>query len=235
VAGARAHAADGGGGLVRAMILAAGRGERMRPLTDSVPKPLLPLAGRPLIEYHLEALGAAGIREIVVNLAWLGSMIREALGDGRRFGVHIRYSDEGEAALETGGGIFKALPLLGDEPFLVVSGDIRTDYPFAAQLGRLAAQDVAHFVLVPNPPYHPTGDFALSADRVMLDGERLTYANIGVFRPEFFAGCTPGKFALAPLMRRWVSAGRVSGELYAGRWHNIGTPEELARAASHEG
>lgn len=218
---------------MRAMILAAGRGERMRPLTDDVPKPLLPVAGRPLIEHQLAALSRAGIREIVINLAWRGALLREALGDGGRFGVRIEYSDEGAEALETGGGIFQALPLLGAGPFLVMSGDIWSDFPFTSSASRLAHGDVAHFVLVPNPDFHACGDFGLEADRVtdvpgQRDGQKFTYANIGIYRPEFFAGSRPGRFPLAPLMFAWARKGRVSGELYSGRWVNIGTPAQLA-------
>lgn len=209
------------------MILAAGRGERMRPLTDAIPKPLLSVGGKPLIQYHIESLAAAGTREIVINLAWKGAALRQALGNGARFGVNIVYSDEGNAALETGGGIFNALPLLGADPFLVVSGDVWTDYPLTAAAARLAAGDVAHFVVVPNPDFHQRGDFALRENRLVADGERHTYANIGVFRPEFFDGCQSGRFALAPLMHGWIGRGRVSGELYRGRWYNIGTPAQL--------
>jgi len=209
------------------MILAAGRGERMRPLTDAVPKPLLTVAGKPLIEYHIEALAAAGMREIVINLAWKAAMIRAALGDGTRFGVHIQYSEEGDAALETGGGVFNALPLLGAAPFVVVSGDVWTDFPWASVAARLSDDDVAHFVVVPNPGFHVHGDFGLREGRMTAQGDRYTYANIGVFRPEFFADCKPGRFALAPLMFEWIAKGRVSGELYTGAWHNIGTPEQL--------
>lgn len=216
---------------MRAMILAAGRGERMRPLTDRTPKPLLTIAGKPMIQYHIETLAAAGMRDIVVNLAWLGGQIRDALGDGSRFGVRIQYSDEGDAALETGGGIFKALPLLagaaGNDPFVVVSGDIWTEYPLDTCANKLAASDVAHFVVVPNPDFHARGDFGLADGRLIDAGERYTYANIGVFRPEFFANSQPGKFPLAPPMFDWIRQGRVSGELYRGGWHNVGTPEQL--------
>lgn len=218
---------------MKAMILAAGRGERMRPLTDTAPKPLLPVGGKPLIQYHIEALAAAGVHDIVINLAWHGDLLRNALGNGARFGVRLVYSDEGSQALETGGGIFKALPLLGPAPFLVVSGDIWTDYPLAQLLTRLdgpaSADDVAHFVVVPNPEFHCRGDFGLRDGRMQADGERCTYANLGVFRPDFFAGCTGGRFALAPLMFEWIAKQRVSGELYQGRWHNVGTPTQLAR------
>ncbi|HSN70816.1 MAG TPA: nucleotidyltransferase family protein [Steroidobacteraceae bacterium] len=213
---------------MRAMILAAGRGERMRPLTDSTPKPLLRAGGKSLIEHHLEALAASGIREVVINLAWHGEQIRTALGDGRRWGLTIQYSEEGPAALETGGGIFRALPLLGEGPFLVVNGDIWTDWRHSDATD-LAPGDLAHLVLVPNPPHNPAGDFALCAGRVSeTDGESLTFAGIGIYRPELFASCRPGAFKLAPLLRSAMRAGRVSGEPYAGSWFDIGTPERLA-------
>lgn len=212
--------------LRRAMILAAGRGERMRPLTDTLPKPLLRVQGRSLIERHVERLARAGVESIVVNLAWLGTMIRDALGDGQRFGVKIRYSEETPHALETAGGIFRALPLLGPEPFLVVNGDVLTDYPFA----RLALDDGldAHLVLVPNPPHHPRGDFGLengAAVAVALDP--FTFSGIAVYRPEFFAGCRDGTFPLKPLLVRAMAAGRCSAEVYRGVWEDVGTPERL--------
>jgi N-acetyl-alpha-D-muramate 1-phosphate uridylyltransferase len=214
---------------MRAMILAAGRGERMRPLTDTRPKPLLEAGGKPLIQYHLEALGQAGITDIVINLAWQGELIRRALGDGKRFGVQIRYSDEPEGALETGGGILAALPLLGPGPFLVISGDIWSDFALASCIDRLAADDVAHFVVVPNPGFRAQGDFGLESGRLVDRAPRFTYANIGVLRAEFFAGRQPGRFALAPLMFEWIRQGRVSGELFEGGWHNLGTPMQLAQ------
>jgi MurNAc alpha-1-phosphate uridylyltransferase len=214
---------------MRAMIMAAGRGERMRPLTDTRPKPLLEVGGKPLIQYHLEALAQAGIRDVVINLAWQGELIRRALGDGKRFGVQIRYSDEPEGALETGGGILAALPLLGAAPFLVMSGDIWSEFPLASCIDRLAGGDVAHFVVVPNPAFHERGDFGLEGGRLLDRAPRYTYANIGVLRAEFFAGRQPGRFALAPLMFEWIRQGRVSGELFRGRWHNLGTPMQLAR------
>lgn len=214
---------------MHAMILAAGRGERMRPLTDTRPKPLLEVGGKPLIQYHLEALGRAGIRDIVINLAWQGELIRRALGDGKRFGVQIRYSDEPEGALETGGGILAALPLLGPGPFLVISGDIWSDFALASCIDRLAADDVAHFVVVPNPGFHAQGDFGLAGGRLVDSAPRFTYANIGVLRAGFFAGRQPGRFALAPLMFEWIRQGRVSGELFQGRWHNLGTAMQLAQ------
>jgi N-acetyl-alpha-D-muramate 1-phosphate uridylyltransferase len=208
------------------MILAAGRGERMRPLTDEMPKPLLAAGGKPLIEYHIENLAGAGIADLVINLAWQGPKLKAAIGDGSRFGVRIAYSDEGDAALETGGGICNALPQLGKEPFIVVSGDIWSDFPLATL--KLAKDDVAHFVVVPNPDFHARGDFGLHDGRMTDSGLKYTYANIGMFRPEFFAGRKPAKFALAPLMFDWIRQGRVSGELYSGLWHNVGTPAQLA-------
>lgn len=216
---------------MRAMILAAGRGERMRPLTDHTPKPLLQVGGKPLIQYHIEALAAAGVREIVINLAWLGQQIRAALGNGSQLGVRIHYSDEGDAALETGGGVFQALPVLagasGTDAFIVVSGDVWTEYPLGDALNKPASGDVAHLVVVPNPDFHTRGDFGLLDGRLTDSGERYTYANIGVFRPEFFVGCKPGRFPIAPLMFDWIRKGRVGGELYRGVWHNVGTPRQL--------
>ena len=213
---------------MRAMILAAGRGERMRPLTDTRPKPLLEVGGKPLIQYHLEALARAGIKSVVINLAWQGELIRSALGSGERFGVQIRFSEEPEGALETGGGILAALPLLGADPFLVISGDIWSEFPLDSCIDRLAHADVAHFVLVPNPDFHAQGDFGIESGRLLDRAPRHTYANIGVLRPEFFAARQPGRFALAPLMFDWIRQGRVSGELYRGPWHNLGTPAQLA-------
>ena len=208
------------------MVLAAGRGERLRPLTDTVPKPLIEVGGRPLIAWHLAALARAGVREVVVNLSWLGQALRDALGDGRHFGLTLHYLDEGPVALETGGGILNALPLLGAAPFLVVSADIFTDLDFARLPPEPAA--LAHLVLVPNPAHHPQGDFALAGDLVALQGQRLTYGNVGIYRPEFFAGCTPGRFPLVEPLRRAISRGAVRGELFTGRWSDVGTPGRLA-------
>lgn len=199
----------------------------MRPLTDTLPKPLLTVGGKALIEYHLGAIAAAGIRRVVINLAWQGEKLRAALGDGSRYGVEITYSEESPRALETGGGIFKALPLLGEGPFLVVNGDVWTDWSLPPAL-ELKATDFAHFVLVPNPPQHTQGDFALMGERVVAAGPRHTYSGIGLYRAAFFDGCEPSAFPLLPLMQRAIQAGRVSGELYGGRWHDIGTPERLA-------
>ena len=215
------------------MILAAGRGERMRPLTDRLPKPLLPVRGKPLIEYHLERLAQAGVERIVINLAWLGNMIREALGDGSRFGVRIDYSDEAPQALETGGGVFRALPLLGDGAFLVVNGDVFSDYPFSQAV--LAPGRDAHLVLVPNPPQHPTGDFGLARGLAVPDAPvRYTFAGIAAYRREFFAGCVGGAFPLKPLLVRAMSAARCSAELYRGLWQDVGTAERLL-ALNEEG
>ncbi|HMD58818.1 MAG TPA: nucleotidyltransferase family protein [Steroidobacteraceae bacterium] len=209
------------------MILAAGRGERMRPLTTLTPKPLLVVRGQPLIVWHLQALARAGSRQIVINLSGLGGQIRDALGAGAQFGVQIEYSDEGAEPLETGGGIFRALPQLGADPFLVVNGDTFTDLDFATLA--LAHDALAHLVLVPNPPHHPQGDFALKDGLLSQSGApHYTYAGIAVFNPQFFAGCVPGKFPLLPLLQRAMAQGRLRGELYQGLWSDVGTPERLA-------
>lgn len=210
-----------------AMILAAGRGERMRPLTDTTPKPLLCIRGQPLIARHVERLAQSGIELIVINLAWLGGMIRDYLGDGSRYGVSIRYSDESPRALETAGGIFRALPTLGPGPFFVVNGDVFTDYPFERLM--LGAERDAHLVLVPNPPQHPNGDFGLENGlAVPSAGVQYTFAGIAAFRPEFFVGCTDGVFPLRPLLVRSMDARRCSAELYTELWQDVGTPERLA-------
>ncbi len=211
---------------MRAMILAAGRGERMRPLTDQTPKPLLKVCGKPLIQYHIEALRDAGFRELVVNHAHLGNQIVERLGDGAQFGVHIDYSAEAEGALETGGGIKQALPLLGEQPFLVINGDIWTDYPYQ-QLYR-EPEGLAHLVLIDNPPHHPEGDFQLNGRRLTVEGNRkLTFSGIGLYQPDLFADSPDGAFPLAPLLRGAMQAGQVSGEYFQGRWLDIGTPQRL--------
>lgn len=223
---------------MRALILAAGRGERLRPLTDAMAKPLLSAGGRRLIEWQILALARAGVREIAINTAHLPQQFEDALGDGARYGVRLRYSREGERAedaLETLGGIVRALPLLGTDPFLVVSGDIVTDYDYAAlrePAGALAAGAAdAHLVLVDNPPFHPAGDMALTGGRIDPDGPaRLTYANIGVFAPRLFAGLSPVRSRLFPWLYTAARAGRVRGEHTHARWFNIGTPAELTRA-----
>lgn len=217
---------------MKAMILAAGRGERMRPLTDTTPKPLLRAGGRRLIEYHLGALAAAGVDEVVINHAHLGGQIERELGDGRRYGLRIRYSPEGEA-LETGGGILRALPLLGPAPFIVVNADVHTDFDYA-HLPQ-ALDGLAHLVLVDNPPHRPDGDFALVGARVHNAGEScLTYAGIGVLCAALFAEGLSGRFPLAPLLRAAADAGQVSGERYGGFWVDVGTPERLAAVRRRE-
>ncbi|CAK0764099.1 N-acetylmuramate alpha-1-phosphate uridylyltransferase [Gammaproteobacteria bacterium] len=213
---------------MKAMVLAAGHGERMRPLTDHTPKPLLQAGGRALIEYHLEALAAAGITEVVVNHGRLGGQIESYLGDGARYGLVLRYSPEGDQPLETGGGILCALPLLGEDPFLVVNADLWTDYSYDLLKGKPAPTDLAYLVLVDNPPHHPQGDFSLNGGRVTtLEAARLTFTGIGVYRPELFVGSTSGAFPLAPLLRASMAAGRVGGEHWSGKWMDIGTPARL--------
>ncbi len=214
---------------MKAMILAAGRGERMRPLTDATPKPLLEVGGKPLIVWHLEALAQAGVHDIVINHAWLGEQIEAQLGDGRAYGVHIDYSAERPEALETAGGIIQALPLLGDAPFLVINGDIWTDYPLADLRKRfLPPGELARLVMVDNPPQHSDGDFALSDGVLIAEGEpRLTFSGIGVYSPELFAELAPGRRALAPILRAAMAAGKISGEYYQGQWFDIGAPERL--------
>jgi MurNAc alpha-1-phosphate uridylyltransferase len=212
---------------MKAMLLAAGRGERMRPLTDTIPKPLLEVGGKALIEHHLAALHQAGIREVVINHAWLGEAIEARLGNGQRFGLEIHYSPEIPQALETAGGIIQALPLLGEDPFLVINSDIWTDYP----LQRLPSQPdgLAHLVMVNNPEHHPGGDFCLRDGLLFAAGEpRLTYSGIGVYRPALFAGLEPGVRPLAPLLRAAMQSGQVQGEYYNGAWYDIGTPARLA-------
>lgn len=209
------------------MVLAAGRGERMRPLTDHTPKPLLEVGGRPLIVWHLERLAAAGFREVVINHAHLGGQIEAALGDGARWGLAIRYSPEPPGALETAGGIVQALPLLGSDPFLVINGDIFCDWD--VRQARLADGDLAHLVLVPNPAHNGKGDFAFAGGRVMDEAPTHTFAGIGVYRPGLFAGLERGQPAkLAPLLRAAMRQGRVSGDVHAGRWVDVGTPQRLA-------
>lgn len=214
---------------MQAMILAAGRGERMRPLTDRTPKPLLPVGGKPLIVWHLERLAAAGFRDVVINHAHLGAQIETALGNGARWGLAIRYSPEPEGALETAGGIAQALPLLGSAPFLVINGDIFCDWDVAQ--AALAAGDCAHLVMVNNPPQHSQGDFVLQDGKVSAEGApKFTFSGIGVYRPELFSSIVRGRPAkLAPLLRVAMGETRVSGELHRGRWTDVGTPERLAQ------
>jgi len=208
------------------MILAAGRGERMRPLTDHTPKPLLPIAGKPLIVWHLERLAQAGFTDVVINHAHLGNMIEAELQDGAQWGLHIQYSAEA-VALETAGGIANALGLLGHDPFLVVNGDVFTDIPFANL--KLSPGNLAHLVLIDNPPQHAQGDFAFADEKIQLEGEpKLTFSGIGVYYPVLFAGIQRGEPAkLAPLLKQAIADGKVSAEHFQGVWHDIGTPERL--------
>ena len=214
---------------MKAMILAAGLGSRMKPLTDTRPKPLLRLGDGCLIDYHIKALVAAGITEIVVNLHHLGEMIRQYLGDGSRYGAEIVYSDESSQLLETGGGIVNALPLLGNEPFLVVNGDIWTDLDFTTLPHQLTG--LAHLVLVANPAHHLEGDFCLEKGQVSVAaGNRLTFSGVGIYQKALFADCSATPFRLAPLLRQAMAVGKVSGQQHLGLWRDIGTPERLDEA-----
>ncbi|MGR9012364.1 MAG: N-acetylmuramate alpha-1-phosphate uridylyltransferase MurU [Gammaproteobacteria bacterium] len=218
---------------MKAMILAAGRGERMRPLTDHTPKPLLTAAGKPLIEYTIKQLVTAGFNDIVINHAHLGLQIEERLGNGNQFGANINYSPEGEQALETAGGIINALPLLGDEAFLVVNGDIATDFSFA-ELKNLTI-DLAHLILVDNPAHNPDGDFGLDNTGLILSNsaEQYTFSGIGLYRPELFNNIPAGPSRLAPLLRIAIAKGQVTGQLMNGFWMDIGTPERLQELDFH--
>ncbi|WP_421212550.1 N-acetylmuramate alpha-1-phosphate uridylyltransferase MurU [Aeromonas sp. 600479] len=210
---------------MKAMILAAGRGERMRPLTDLLPKPLLAVGGKPLIVHHIEKLKAAGVTELVINHAWLGHKLVESLGDGSALGVTIHWSAE-ESALETAGGIVQALPLLGAAPFLVINGDTWLDLDYHTLVSQPLGDDLAHLWLVPNPPQHPSGDFALQEGRVM-DTPAFTFSGVGLYDPAAFAGLASGARKLAPLLRDWMAQGRVGGSLLAGEWRDIGTVDRL--------
>ncbi len=218
---------------MKAIILAAGLGTRMRPLTDTLPKPLLRVGGTPLIAHHLERLAAAGVEEVVVNLAYQGEQLAAYLGDGARWGLRLQLSREAEP-LETGGGILQALGLLqpdADTPFLVVNGDVWCDYPMASLVAQAGFTGLAHLVLVANPEHHPQGDFTLNGDRVLEgDAQRgtLTFSGLSLLRPALFAGCRPGIFKLAPLLRRAIAEGQVRGEYWPGRWVDVGTPQRLA-------
>jgi MurNAc alpha-1-phosphate uridylyltransferase len=212
---------------MKAMILAAGRGERMRPLTDYTPKPLLLAAGKPLIEHTIRQLVAAGFTDIVINHAHLGLQIETRLGNGNQFGANISYSPEGEQALETAGGIINAMHLLGDYVFLVVNGDIATDFPFAELKNRTV--DLAHLVLVDNPAHNVQGDFGLNSTGLVVSNstEQLTFSGIGLYRPELFSNIPAGPSKLAPLLRKAITERRVSGQKMNGFWMDIGTPERL--------
>jgi len=210
---------------MKAMILAAGRGARMQPITDTIPKPLLKVAGKPLIAHHLITLARAGIAEVVINISHLAEKIQQELGDGQHYNIKIHYSHE-PIALETGGGILQALPLLGTTPFLVVSGDIWTDYPWQ-QLPQQLENDLAHLIMVDNPSYHVTGDFVLQQGKLQHEGgAKLTFASMGVYHPKLFAGAPSGAFRLTKLLDPAIAAGKVSGEHYHGNWANVGTEEE---------
>jgi MurNAc alpha-1-phosphate uridylyltransferase len=211
---------------MRAMILAAGRGERLRPLTDSLPKPLIEAGGKALIEYHLERLAAAGFRDIVINQGHLGHLLPQQLGDGERWGLRIHWSVEPPKALETGGGIFQALPLLGSGPFLVINGDIFTDYPLARL--RHIKCDRAHLVLVPNPGHNPAGDFSLQGARLRSTGpDQHTFSGLAVYHPRLFAACSAGRWSVVPILRQAMEESLVTGELYRGQWLDIGNLERL--------
>lgn len=212
---------------MKAMILAAGRGERMRPLTDELPKPLLKAGPHCLIEYHLYQLAAAGFVEVVINLAWLGEKIIDYIGNGEQYGLQVRYSNEGDQALETAGGIIQALPLLGEQPFVVINADVWSDYPYA-ELKDFQLSGLAHLVLVNNPEHNPQGDFAIKDNRVLNQGDKkYTFSGIGVYSKEFFAGLSPGKSPLAPVLRDAIERGQVTGEVYQGHWLDIGTAQRL--------
>jgi len=218
---------------MKAMILAAGRGERMRPLTDTIPKPLLLAAGKPIIQYTIEQLVSAGFTEIVINIAHLGQQIKKAFGNGNQLGASIVYSDEGETALETAGGIINALPLLGEDPFLVVNGDIANDYDFSCLHNQQC--DLAHLVLIPNPEHHPDGDFHLAKNQQLAvsGSPTLTFSGIGVYNPALFDNTAPGKIKLAPLLRQAMAMNRVSGEKFDGFWMDIGTHQRLKDLDKH--
>lgn len=214
--------------LMKAMILAAGRGERMRPLTDQTPKPLLTVAGKSLIEWQLQRLAQAGVQQVVINTAWLGEQIENKLGDGRTWGLSIRYSHEGELGLETGGGIARALPLLGDAPFLLVNGDVFTDIDYAALLQTgLASTALAHLCLVDNPEHHPQGDFSLTASGRVSAAAALTFSGVSMISPRLFADAPSGSFSLASRLRPAIQQGLVTGEHHRGLWVDVGTVARL--------
>lgn len=212
---------------MRAMILAAGRGERMRPLTNHTPKPLLKVREKPLILYHLERLHAAGIKDVVINHGPLGQQIETLLGDGSQYGMRLQYSREGDEPLETGGGMQNALPLLGETVFIGINADIWTDYDYSRLSADFTA--LAHLILVRNPEHNPAGDFALAGDRVRNEGpEKYTFSGIGVYRPALFTGAGAGRYSVTPLLRAAADKNQVTGEIYSGVWRDIGTPERLA-------
>ena len=210
------------------MILAAGRGERLRPITDTTPKALVEVRDQSLIERHLQKLAAAGVERVVINLGWLGEQIVERIGSGDAYGLNVVYSNEGDDVLETGGGIHRALPLLGDAPFLVMNADVFTDMPVPSVA--LAENDVAHLFLVPTPAHKATGDFGLHGDRVVsADDPEFTFSGIAIYDPSFFSDCEPGRFPLAPMFREAARLGRLGGSLYRGIWEDVGTAERLEK------
>ncbi len=213
---------------MKAMLTAAGFGERMQPLTKTTPKPLLTIDDKPLIVYHLEALKQAGIQDIVINTHHLANSIREALGSGEKCGVNLHYSHE-DSLLGTGGGLFQALPLLNHEPFIIAAADLWTDYPYERLVNHTNLQH-AHLVLIDNPPWHPQGDFDLGKHKqvCLSQSPKLAFSGIGVYHPNLFAGCQPGTFPIGPLLQRAIKAKQVTGERYEGVLLNIGTPEQLA-------
>lgn len=215
--------------LKSAMILAAGRGERMGELTANCPKVLLPLYGEPLLGHHLKAFAKAGIENVVINLAHLGNQIREFAGDGSKYGLQVRYSQEDGIGLETGGGVQQALSLLGDAPFIVINGDIWTDYPLQQLMNGAGS---GHLILVPNPEFHPKGDYALRDGVVQNEGDCFCFSGLSVFTPQLFAGFAPGRFPLREVFAPAIAAAELTGELYQGRWFNFNTPEALAQAQS---
>jgi MurNAc alpha-1-phosphate uridylyltransferase len=217
---------------MKAMIFAAGRGERMRPLTDTTPKPLIELAGEPIIVHAIRACKEAGIEEIVINLSYKADMIQEALGDGSRWGVTLHYSQEADPPLETAGGVIKALPLLGPDPFIALSGDVWSNYDLRQLYLRTGSLKLAHLIFVPNPDFHQKGDFGLNENGVVVDHpyDRYTYGNIGLFHPDLFKNLPVQRLGLGALFRQHLSTGEITGEIFSGEWFNIGTLEELARA-----
>lgn len=217
---------------MKAMILAAGRGQRLRPLTDDKPKALVEVRGKTLIERHVNALVRAGFADIVINTAWLGQRICDYLGNGRRWDARISYSNEGDKALETGGGILKAMPFFEEQPFIVVNADIWTDFDYATL--KLEPSDLGHLVLVPKPEEKNHGDFGIRGDRVLNQPRDYTFAGIGVYHPRLFAGCKPGVFGLAPLLRKASDVDRLSGQLYSDVWYDVGTHERLSFLETRE-
>ena len=221
---------------MRAIILAAGKGERMRPLTLVKPKPLLEVCGKSLIEHHIENLKHAGITDIVINVSWLAQQIMQKLGSGENYGVKIRYSYEGEEPLETGGGILKALPLLNEEPFLVVNGDIKTDFPFEKLLNK-DLNSLAHLILVNNPPHNSSGDFSIGKDKTLEhisdSSKKFTFSGIGIYTPELFENLQAGTFSITPILKQKMQHSEITGELYNGQWDDIGTVERLLEINSN--